>query len=161
VCIILCHFNDSNVLILFFTIVFENDLFFLYFLVVIFNNVFFLCFLAVIFNNGLFVRTFLWIVLLKWGFVFIHDGDPRTPFEHGPTISHNGLMFCRCHGLQPSYYAVWHWQIGPLLSRDLSSSGERHKKYPPWALPIAFSAIAPVDLFLFALVALLLSKKCA
>jgi hypothetical protein len=49
VCIILCHFNGSNVLILFFTVVFDDVLFFLSFLVVIFDN-------------DLFVCTFLWIV---------------------------------------------------------------------------------------------------
>jgi hypothetical protein len=61
-CIIFCRFNGSNVLILFFTVVFDDVLFFLCFLVVIFNNIFFLSFLVVIFDNGLFVCTFLWSV---------------------------------------------------------------------------------------------------
>jgi hypothetical protein len=40
------------------------------------------------------------------------------------------MFFCRCHGLQGSYDAVWHWQFGPLMSQNLSSGGERLEKIP-------------------------------
>jgi hypothetical protein len=68
-----------------------------------------------------------------WCRVFVLDdrigcvvlyGDSRGPLKKGGAVSDKGLLFALSHKLHGCDDAVWHGELVPLLSGELSSCGE-------------------------------------